>query len=94
MIADFVNQRGGGLLALGGRRAFAEGGYAGTAVADVLPVHLDDAKAGAEFVEEIKVNPTRLGQTHVATQIADTEKLSAERWASLPALTASTRCGA
>ncbi|MCU0250921.1 MAG: hypothetical protein MUE61_11965 [Vicinamibacterales bacterium] len=87
MIADFVNQRGGGLLALGGRRAFAEGGYAGTAVADVLPVHLDDAKAGAEFVEEIKVSPTRLGQTHVATQIADTETLSAERWASLPALT-------
>ncbi len=88
MIADFVNQRGGGLLALGGRRAFAEGGYAGTAVADVLPVLLEDAKAAAEFVEEIKVSPTRLGQTHVATQIADTEQLSAERWASLPALTA------
>jgi uncharacterized membrane protein len=87
MIADFVNRRGGGLLALGGRRAFAEGGYAGTAVADVLPVQFDDAKAAAEFVEEIKVSPTRLGQTHVATQIADTEQLSAERWASLPALT-------
>jgi uncharacterized membrane protein len=87
MIADFVNQRGGGLLALGGRRAFAEGGYAGTAVADVLPVQLDDAKAAADFVEEIKVSPTRLGQTHVATQIAGTEALSAERWATLPALT-------
>jgi len=87
MIADFVNQRGGGLLALGGRHAFAEGGYAGTAVADVLPVQLDDAKAAAEFVEEIKVSPTRLGQTHVATQIADTERLSAERWTALPALT-------
>ncbi|MGE5199447.1 MAG: FixH family protein, partial [Rhodospirillaceae bacterium] len=87
MIADFVNQRGGGLLALGGRRAFAEGGYAGTAVADVLPVQLDDAKAAADFVEEIKVSPTRLGQTHVATQIASTEQLSADRWASLPALT-------
>jgi hypothetical protein len=87
MIADFVNQRGGGLLALGGRHAFAEGGYAGTALADVLPVQLEEAKAGAEFVEEVKVSPTRLGRTHVATQIADTEQLSAERWASLPALT-------
>jgi len=87
MIADFVSERGGGLLALGGRRAFAEGGYAGTAVADVLPVQLDDAKAGAGFVEEIKVKPTRLGVTHVATQIAETEQLSAERWALLPALT-------
>jgi uncharacterized membrane protein len=87
MIADFVNLRGGGLLALGGRRAFAEGGYTGTPVADVLPVQLEDAKAGAEFVEEIKVSPTRAGQTHVATQIAATEARSAERWATLPALT-------
>jgi len=57
MIADFVNQRGGGLLALGGRHAFAEGGYAGTAVADVLPVQIEDTKRGAEFVEEIKGEP-------------------------------------
>jgi uncharacterized membrane protein len=91
MIADFVNERGGGLLALGGRRAFAEGGYAGTAVADVLPVQLGEAGAGADSVEEIKVTPTRLGVTHVATQIADTEALSAARWASLPALTTVNR---
>ena len=38
MISDFVNHRGGGLLMLGSRRSFAEGGYAGTPVADVLPV--------------------------------------------------------
>jgi hypothetical protein len=29
MITDFVERRGGGLLMLGGPRAFAEGGYAG-----------------------------------------------------------------
>ncbi len=44
MIAEFVDRRGGGLLMLGGPRAFAEGGYAGTAVADVLPVVLDRNK--------------------------------------------------
>ncbi len=87
MIADFVNVRGGGLLALGGRRAFAEGGYAGTPVADALPLQLDGGRAAADFVEEIKVSPTRLGRTHPATQIAETEALSAERWAALPALT-------
>jgi uncharacterized membrane protein len=87
MIADFVNVRGGGLLALGGRRAFAEGGYAGTPVADVLPVQLDATKAPADFLEEVKVRPTRLGQTHIATQIADSEQHSAERWNTLPALT-------
>jgi uncharacterized membrane protein len=87
MIADFVNVRGGGLLALGGRHAFAEGGYAGTPVADVLPVQLDATKAPADFIEEIKVRPTRLGQTHIATQIADSEQHSADRWNTLPALT-------
>ena len=43
MIAEFVDRRGGGLLTLGGPRAFGEGGYAGTAVADALPVVLDRA---------------------------------------------------
>ena len=41
MIADFVERRGGGLLMLGGPRSFAEGGYAGTPVADALPLVLD-----------------------------------------------------
>src|SRR6185295_15377697 len=38
MIADFVSKRGGSLLMLGGRRSFAEGGWAGTPVGEVLPV--------------------------------------------------------
>ncbi len=41
MIAEFVERRGGGLLMLGGPRAFAEGGYAGTPVADALPVTIE-----------------------------------------------------
>ncbi len=41
MISDFADRRGGGLLMIGGRRAFAEGGYAGTPVADALPVVLE-----------------------------------------------------
>ena len=41
MLADFVSVRGGGMLFLGGRRSFAEGGYAGTPLADVLPVYIE-----------------------------------------------------
>ena len=41
MIGEFVERRGGGLLMLGGARSFSEGGYAGTPVADALPVVLD-----------------------------------------------------
>ncbi len=88
MMADFVSVRGGGLLALGGRRSFVEGGYAGTPIGEALPVLLDAAKVPETFVEEVRVSPTRLGQTHVATQIAATEQASAARWATLPVLTA------
>ena len=87
MMADFVSLRGGGLLALGGRLAFAEGGYAGTPVAEALPVEIEPTKAADNFLATLKVRPTRLGQTHVATQVGATEQASAERWASLPALT-------
>ncbi len=43
MLEDFVDVRGGGLLALGGPRSFSEGGWAGTPLADALPITLDRA---------------------------------------------------
>lgn len=87
MIADFVNVRGGGLLALGGRHAFAEGGYAGTPVAEALPVRLDAPPAPDDRVETVSARPTPLGQVHAVTQVAATEEASAARWKTLPSLT-------
>jgi uncharacterized membrane protein len=84
MIAEFVDVRGGGLLLLGGPRAFAEGGYAGTPLADVMPVLLD--RAGGALAH-VKVHPTRAGQAHAVTQIGDTEESSTERWKTMPPLT-------
>ena len=88
MIASFVNQRGGGFLMLGGRSAFAEGGYAGTPIADILPVVLGEPLLvdGEPVFTELIVSPTRAGQTHPAMQVGDTEKTSTERWKSLPAI--------
>ena len=89
MISDFVSERGGGLIMLGSHRSYAEGGYAGTPVADVLPVLLDERDADGEgtFFEEVEVRPTRAGATHPSTQIGDTEEASAARWLELPAIT-------
>ena len=91
MIADFVSERGGGLLMLGSRRSFAEGGYAGTPVADVLPVVLGESMATEDgrpgFFVETDVRPTRAGATHPATQIAETEQASGSRWLELPPIT-------
>ena len=86
MIADFVNHRGGGLLMLGSHRSFAEGGYAGTPVSDVLPVVLDPARSdpGDGYFAEVGVVTTRAGASHASTLIADTEAASVERWRTLP----------
>jgi uncharacterized membrane protein len=94
MIADFVSDRGGGLLALGGRHALAEGGFAGTPVADALPVALDAPTGAPIVVTELAVEPTAAGLLHPATQIGATEDSSAARWKTLPPLTAVNRVGA
>lgn len=86
MMADFVSLRGGGLIALGGRHAYAEGGYAGTPVAEALPVRLDSAQAPAPVLA-IDVRPTLAGRSHAVTQVADTEATSLARWAALPQVT-------
>ena len=90
MIADFVSRRGGGLLFLGGRNAFAEGGYEGTRLAEVLPVFLDDelGAGGGPYFDELFVTPTRAGLTHPATQLGeDNSDAVVERWEILPSVT-------
>jgi len=94
MIADFVSERGGGLLMLGGRKAFAEGGWARTPVADVLPVELEPSlQNDTTFFSRLKVAPTRAGLSHAMMQIAETEAASAEKWKQLPELSTFSRVG-
>jgi uncharacterized membrane protein len=93
MISEFVSERGGGLLMLGGRLSFAEGGYSGTPLADVLPVLMETAPAerGEAFFSEFNVVLTPAGMIHAATRIAPTEEESAERWRRLPPVSAVNR---
>jgi hypothetical protein len=89
MLADFVSKRGGGLLMLGGRRAFAEGGWAGTPVAEVLPVDFEAAPArgnSPSFFSHLAVRPTRAGATSPVVQLADNEQASSARWSELPSV--------
>ena len=87
MIADFVEKRGGGLLMLGGARSFAEGSYAGTPVADVLPTLIERAAAGPGTLARLRVQPTRAGAAHAVTQLAPTDAASAALWTKLPLVT-------
>src|SRR4051812_1397537 len=84
MIADFVSKRGGGLLMLGGRRSFAEGGWGGTPVGEVLPVIIENANA--KYFSEVAARPTRAGATFPVTQIAGDEKASSAKWLDMPPL--------
>ena len=89
MIGEFVERRGGGLLMLGGSRAFAEGGYAGTPVSDALPVTIERPGRALDTlpVARLHVRPTRAGEAHGVTQIAATEAASTTRWKDMPVLT-------
>ncbi|MFV2006603.1 MAG: hypothetical protein ACC667_04115 [Longimicrobiales bacterium] len=89
MIADFVSERGGGLLMLGGRNAFREGGYEGTPIAQVMPVFMDDelSDGSGPYFAELDVRPTRSGLTHPAIQLGQKEEALEEAWETLPPVT-------
>jgi uncharacterized membrane protein len=88
MIADFVSERGGGFLMLGGRSSFAEGGWAGTPVEEVLPVMLSEPPASADgYLEEVKVVPTPAGAANAAMQLGSDSVDVRARWEALPPVT-------
>src|SRR5262249_34079274 len=89
MLEDFVDVRGGGLLALGGGGSFVEGGWAGTPLAQALPVKLEAKGRGSTNLTatEVLVRPTRAGEHHPATQITDREEDAPAKWRDLPPLT-------
>ena len=87
MMSDFVSVRGGGLLALGGRRALAEGGFAGTPLADALPIELGPPAGSDSGATEIMLSPTAAGVLHPATQLAPNDSATSALWRQMPPLT-------
>ena len=98
MVAEFADVRGGGVLVLGGPRALAEGGYAGTAVGEALPLLLDagarSAPGGRQgILQRVIVQPTSEGERLAVTQLGADAEASRARWASLPPVTTINRVG-
>lgn len=93
MLSDFVGVRGGGLLQLGGRRAFSEGGYAGTPLADAMPI-VAEGPAIADsltFFADLRPALTPAGLAHSVTQIGAGRVSAAEKWKTMPAVTSVNR---
>ncbi len=83
IIEEFVSQRGGGLLLLGGRRSFAEGGYLGTPLEDLSPLVL--SRQREPFYADVRVAATDAGLGHAALQLA-VDGQTRRKWRDLPAL--------
>lgn len=90
MLEDFVRERGGGLLALGGRRALAEGGYTGTPLARVLPVSLAEPDTG--YFNLLQVSATPAGAQEPVLQLGSGADV--RNWSEMPRLSSVNRIGA
>lgn len=99
MLRDFVSQRGGGLLTLGGRASYGEGGYRDTPLAEILPLSLpepDTAPGAGEGVSgtpirELRVLPTRAGSLHPVVRLDPDPFANEDLYRSLPPLSSVNR---
>ena len=91
MMSDFVSQRGGGFLMLGGKSSFGQGGYINTPLEDALPVNLRFGQGNSgvpEFQDlEYKARLTSYGAEHPVTRLSVSEAENRKRWEAAPALT-------
>jgi uncharacterized membrane protein len=105
MAADFVGERGGGLLVVGGQ-SFSKRGFTGTPLEDVLPVELDarrrmsatalqrDPRAdNDQRLTANKVVVTAEGENHPTMRIGGTREETRRLWNALPALAATASLG-
>jgi len=100
LAAEFVSERGGGLLVLGSR-SFAAHGLAGTPLEEALPVALDDRRGGlaraavgiSDGAPQNKIVVTPEGEKHPIMRVGASIDENRKRWAALPALSATASLG-
>jgi uncharacterized membrane protein len=87
-LRDYV-QSGGALAMIGGELSFASGGYAQTALRDVLPVELEGIPAaGDRSITKDSFRPKLAppGRSHPVTALSLDPRTNEARWAALPPL--------
>lgn len=82
LIQEFVSQRGGGFMMLGGRESFAGGNYARTPIGELLPVYVDTPTS--EPVEEYVLDLTREGWLQPWVRVRATEQAEEARLNEMP----------
>lgn len=83
MIFDFVNERGGSLIMLGGRYGLADGGWGNSQVGQLLPARLKDIQNS--FIREpAQAQLTSFGINATMLKFTENEDENLELWQSLP----------
>jgi len=94
LLRSFVNQRGGGLLMLGGPDSFAAGKYDRTPVGELLPVYLDRANVDLPATDvAYQLALTREGWLQPWVRTRETEEQERRRLAAVPAFKSISRVG-
>jgi len=83
LLQQFVSRRGGGLLMLGGKDSFVEGGYQRAAIGEMLPVYLDRTEAPAAD-EGYRLLLTREGWLQSWTRVRSNEQDEQTRLDAMP----------
>ncbi|HEY3966667.1 MAG TPA: glutamine amidotransferase [Planctomycetaceae bacterium] len=83
LLQQFVSRRGGGLLMLGGKDSFFEGGYQRGAVGEMLPVYLDRAPE-ASSAAGYRLLLTREGWLQPWVRVRTNETDERQRLAGMP----------
>jgi uncharacterized membrane protein len=92
LIRNFVSQRGGGLLMLGGHDSFTSGKYDRTPVGELLPVYLNRAEPGGDD-EQYQLVLTPEGWLQPWVRLRKTEDEERQRLAAMPPFQTLSRAG-
>ena len=93
MLQDFARVRGGGLLMLGGVNSFGLGGYAGTPLADALPMQIT-ANDGPYSEDQFKARVTQDINSHPVMRLSLDPEANRVLWSQAPPLIGITPVGA
>ena len=84
LIQEFVTERGGGFLMLGGKESFQQGNFHRTPIGHILPVYLD-RMARQETINQAYMNLTREGLLQPWARLCNNEQDEIQRLMKMPA---------
>src|SRR6266481_4602725 len=85
MVVDFVSNRGGGFLMMGGRNSFSGGKYQNSLLADILPVRMNPDDR-VPVIDRVKMQVTDYGRTHPLMKLSPDASANTKQWSDLPPL--------